>query len=220
MKRSLFVIVIGVFFVAGTAMAQEKGKEPTIDDTLAQIRAEQHVATNDKINPDKVSDKLLEQLGDAVMAERFPDKRQHQWMDNMMGGEGSASLDYMHRIMGYRFLQGYGGFGSYGFRRGGMMGGPYGGPGLGDNDPPYGYGYGMMGPGWGYGMMGGWPWIWWIVGIAVVVGLVVTVVVLATSRARRGTATTGETPLEILKKRLARGEITKEEFDKLKQDVQ
>ena len=129
MKKRLFAIAIAFFLAAGIAAAQEKTHEPTINDVLTQIRAEQHVTANDKINPDKVSAKLLEKLGDAVMSARFPDQKEHEWMDNMMGGEGSASLDYMHRTMGYRFLRGYSGFGGYGFnRRGGMMGGPgYGG---------------------------------------------------------------------------------------------
>ncbi len=78
MKIGLFAIVMAFFVVGGTALAQEKGGEPTVDGILTQIRTEQHVGANDQINPDKVTDKLLERLGDAVMARRFPDERQHE----------------------------------------------------------------------------------------------------------------------------------------------
>jgi len=120
MKKTILAIAMAFLFFPGTVLAQDKGKEPTIKDTLTLIRSGQHVASNDKINPDKVSNKLLEQLGDAVMAERFPNEKRHEWMDNMMGGEGSTSLAYMHRIMGYRFLQGYSGMPGYGFSGRGM----------------------------------------------------------------------------------------------------
>ncbi len=78
-------------------------------------------------------------------------------------------------------------------------------------------GSGMMGRRWGYGMTGGWGWIGWIVGIVIVLGIAAAVIVVI-ARKRRGAG--GESPLDILKKRLARGEINKEEFDKLKHDVE
>lgn len=38
-------------------------------------------------------------------------------------------------------------------------------------------------------------------------------------RALKGNERTTETPLEILKKRYARGKITKEDFDRMKKDI-
>jgi len=69
---------------------------------------------------------------------------------------------------------------------------------------------GMMG--WGCGM--GWPWpmmfIFWIVVIAGVVYFV-------RSKGRCGSS--GESALDILKKRYARGEINKDEYEKIKKDI-
>ncbi len=66
----------------------------------------------------------------------------------------------------------------------------------------------------GYGMM-----LVWIV-LLVAVGAIVYALI-----SRRGDETTAsryerETPLEILKNRYARGEITKEEFDRMKDDIE
>ncbi len=53
--------------------------------------------------------------------------------------------------------------------------------------------------------------------IAVIVAIVYLVKYLSrTSAGRHGL---GETPIDILKKRYARGEITKDEFDRMKQDL-
>jgi len=82
-----------------------------------------------------------------------------------------------------------------------------------------GYGYGMMGSGMmgGFGM--GWMSIFWIV----VLGLIIWAVVAAA----RGTGWSGnsdsgnrsESALGILKRRYARGEINKEEFEERKKDL-
>lgn len=83
-----------------------------------------------------------------------------------------------------------------------------------------GYGWGM-GPGmmgWGYGM--GWFGMILMVAfwIAVIVGIVFLIRWLAVSS--RGHKTSLEdSPLEILKRRYARGEINKEEFDQKKKDL-
>lgn len=77
-----------------------------IDDVMARIRAEAGVSENSEIEADRVSDALLEELGEALMSERHPDPEVHEWMDRMMGGEGSDSLALAHRRMGYNYLSG------------------------------------------------------------------------------------------------------------------
>jgi len=85
-------------------------------------------------------------------------------------------------------------------------------------------GWGMMGP----GMMGGWgfglPWIGGILMLAfwvlVIGGIVWVVQSLARDGGRPGTGTpNSETPLDVLKRRYAAGNITKEEFEAMKRDL-
>lgn len=74
----------------------------------------------------------------------------------------------------------------------------------------YGYGRGMMGFWFGGFLM----WITFIVVIAVAVYLIIR----STRSSTTDTLMT-ETPLQILKKRYARGEISKEEFDEIRKDL-
>jgi putative membrane protein len=83
-----------------------------------------------------------------------------------------------------------------------------------------GYGPGMMG--WGYG--GGW--FSSIIGIiflvAVVIGVFFLIRWMITASSKQGgrESGAGESALEILRKRYARGEINKEEFEEKKKDLE
>ncbi len=67
----------------------------------------------------------------------------------------------------------------------------------------------------GHWMYGGFMWIFWIL---VVVGLVFLIKWLV-QQGTSGESKHIETPLEILKKRYARGEIDKQEFEQKKKDL-
>ncbi len=81
------------------------------------------------------------------------------------------------------------------------------------------YGYGMMGP-W---MMGGFGWEGFMPIIMIVFwGLVIwgiVALVRGLSRGDADSATQADSALEILKKRYARGEITKQEYEERKKDL-
>jgi len=82
------------------------------------------------------------------------------------------------------------------------------------------WGFGMMGPGYmmGRGMMGGWyGGGFGGFGLLTMILLIVGVLLIARGLTRR--AAPDEAPLEILKRRLARGEITQQQFDELKKAV-
>ena len=76
-------------------------------------------------------------------------------------------------------------------------------------------GPGMMG--WGFG----WPWfifmfIFWV---AVFVALIFLIRWLIISSGQRGERHSEDSAIDILKKRYARGEINKEEFEEKKKDL-
>jgi putative membrane protein len=70
------------------------------------------------------------------------------------------------------------------------------------------YGYGM------HGMGGPFMGIMWIV-ILVLIGVGIYIIFKNKDLA----SDAGETPLDILKKRYAKGEITKEEYEQMKEDL-
>jgi len=75
----------------------------------------------------------------------------------------------------------------------------------------YGHGPGMM----GYWFGGFFMWAVFVVIIAVVVYLIIRA-----KRPQDEDVLMSETPLHILKKRYARGEISKEEFDEIRKDIE
>ena len=116
----------------------------------------------------------LETIGDYYMEQLHPGE-QHEYMDTMMGGEGSESLKQMHIAMAYRFYcsglsneatQYYGMIGSKYGMMGGMMGSVFGGM-MGSS-----FG-GMMGPSTmynSYGLWGGLNQILFTVALIVAIG--------------------------------------------------
>jgi len=210
---ALLLSAVPVF--ADTGLEGEHGKP--LEDVLQEIRDKQGLGPDEAIDPRKVSDEELEELGEAVMGIMHPDPRQHELMDQMMGGEGSRSLKSAHISMGYNYLAGNTGDPLSGMMSRGMMGGMMG---------------GMMESGMmGRGMMGGYrrnpsmffPFgglIMWVL-ILIIIGVVVYFIV----RTQRGVSgrnyisSRDETPLEIAKKRYARGEISREEYETIKKNL-
>lgn len=74
-------------------------------------------------------------------------------------------------------------------------------------------GYGNYGMGWFGGIF---MIVFWV---AVIVGFFLVVRWVATTSKKGEWGSRNETPLEILKKRYARGEIDKEEFERMKKDL-
>ena len=80
-------------------------------------------------------------------------------------------------------------------------------------------GWGMMGP----GMMGGFGWMWlmpvfWIV----ILGLIIWAIVASvrgSSKSMGSDSSKADSALELLKKRYARGEIDKQEYEEKKKDL-
>ena len=167
------------------------------------------------ISCDKLTDKQLETIGEYFMEQMHPGN-QHEAMHEMMGiEEGTEYHEQFHANIARMMYCGESGnmMGS-GMMNGGMMGSG-----------------GMMGMMpmmmnmMGGGMMGNYPasydysnygyWnIFWILLFAAVIFLIVLII------HRFGIKkTASETPLNILRKRFAKGEITKEEFEDMKKEL-
>ena len=204
------------------------GHGQSLDDVLEEIRTSQGIGSDDAVDCATVTDEQMEELGEALMSIMHPDPEQHALMDRMMGGEGSPMLTSMHRMMGARYLGCYSGGMMGGMMGGGMMGsglvgsglmssratgtGIMGGPMMGGGmSSGMGGGYGMMGPGLGSIIL-------WVILLAVVAALVYFLV--RVGRTHGHTGGVEGTPLEILSRRYAKGEITKDQFEAIRKDLE
>ena len=106
MKKIIATMVILILVMASitAAYADSTSTIKSIDAVVSDIRAELALKATDPINPDKVSNDLLEQLGDSVMEAMIGNHDLHEQMDARMGGDGSATLTSMHIRMGYEYL--------------------------------------------------------------------------------------------------------------------
>lgn len=76
---------------------------PTIASVLQDIYASQNMSGQTPVDCSQVSDDQFEKLGDAYMGNGITEA-QHTAMENMMGGEGSATLKQVHISMGRAYL--------------------------------------------------------------------------------------------------------------------
>jgi putative membrane protein len=76
--------------------------------------------------------------------------------------------------------------------------------------------WGTDGWGWGWGMGIIHGLLWWAI---LILGIIVLVRLLGRDSSRAGAPPPAETALDILKKRYARGEIGKQEFEEKKRDL-
>lgn len=195
MKKILLFTIAILLLSIGLVSAHEHNRE----------EAKQLI--DSKIDCDKLSDEQLDMIGDYYMEQMHPGEA-HEMMDKMMGGEGSDSLKQMHIQMARRLYcnEDVGGMMGSGIMN--MIMGPGGMNMMGTN---------MMGSSMG---SGSW-WLWGIVGMLFWIVLLVALVLLIIWLYKNitGKATKNDSALEILKKRFAKGDITKKEFDELKKEV-
>ncbi len=220
--------MVSLIVIPSAKTQAQENHGDSLDKVLNEIMQSQNVSSVDAIDRGKIADEQLERLGDAVMGIMVPSERQHELMDERMGGEGSDSLRAMHIMIGQRYLgfsdgtvpiggmggmMGFGGgmmnnvnFADVGVERGGgnfmnMMNG-----------------FGSSGMGYGLGWII--PLIFWALIIFGIVLLVRYLVGNKFSQAQNNPMANEKSSLEILKQRYAKGEIEKEEFDSKKKDLE
>lgn len=70
-----------------------------------------------------------------------------------------------------------------------------------------------------HGPYGGWMFFHFLFWILIIIGVVLLIVWLVRQPGRYDRGHGEESPLDILRKRYVRGEISKEEFEKMKKDI-
>jgi len=165
-----------------------------------------------KISCDNLSNEQLEEIGDYFMEVMHPGVA-HEQMHEMMGGEDSATVKSMHINMArmmycnegsgmsnmMNMIGGNNMMGSGGMMN--MMGGNMMSSGMMGNYPAY-YGYNSF-----------WNTFW----LVFLIGLISLIVWLIYKFTKKGEES--ETPINILQKRYARGEINKKQFEEMKKEL-
>ena len=209
--RKLLIFTLMVVFSFSVVSFADMMAPKSIDAVMTEIRQELKLNDSDKVDPAKVSPKMLEDLGDSVMEAMIGNSAMHDQMDNNLGGDGSSTLTAFHEKLGYNYLAGYPN-GMMDLMTGGMMsGGAVAGNRigtLGNNR------FGMMGSfGWGGAIIG------IILCLAVIAVIIAVIVILSRNNKYKKMGTYVETPLEILNRRFASGEMSKEEYDNMKRNL-
>jgi len=194
MKKIMILIILLSVLLTSQVLAQEHDFEDI--KSLMDSGASCSQLTNEQ----------LEEIGDYYMEQMHPGEA-HEIVDNMMGGEGSESLKQVHINMARRLycnenvyigygMMGYGGLIGIMNRVGGSMMGNY---------QPY----------YSYNNYGYWNLLWIVFLVAIII-----IIALMIYKFRVKKVFSSGTPLNILKKRFARGEITKKQFDDIKRDLE
>ncbi len=118
---SVFMIA-GVLFQAASAGSMA---EKPYEQIVQEILAKQGASPAGSIDCSKVSEADFEELGDSLMGRMAGNEGLHEQMDEMMGGEGSASLKSMHILMARNWLGCQARYGMMGGMRPMMMGNYY-----------------------------------------------------------------------------------------------
>jgi len=204
MKKILILTLSVMFLIVGaTLWAQEEGHGRAASVIIDEIKQNQGVASLSLIDADQVNPALLEELGDAVMGLMIGDERQHQWMDEMLGGEGSEQLASTHRWIGYNYLRNNGNLSTWGPH---MMGNRN------LNWPNRDWGYSSGG-------MMGWSGNWWGWIVITVIIIVIVVVLVALFLALQVKSKGSHDALDILRSRYAEGKISREEYQQISKEL-
>lgn len=173
-----------------------------------------------KIDCSKLTDEQLEAIGEYYMEQMHPGEA-HELMHKMMGIEEGTEYHKQFHVNIARMI--YCGDNNTGMMDSGMMGGNmmmpmmrmmmggYGGMGnmIGNT-----FDYGMMGNPFGYNYWGFLNIIWllfWITIIVLLIWLIYEFIIKGVGISKN--------PLEILKKRYAKGEITKKQFEEMRKEL-
>ncbi|HEY5535430.1 MAG TPA: SHOCT domain-containing protein [Ignavibacteria bacterium] len=221
MKKVVLILILSIFtsfVLAGVSFAAEMQLK-SVDTILTEIRAEQGISSSDKIDATKVSQATLEELGDSVMEAMIGNTAMHDQMDVRLGGDGSESLKAFHINIGINYLTDYPN-GMMNIMSGGMMGNNSTIVGGWNDDNISRNNNSGTDSRWNIsGMMGYLAYAGIAAGFFLLLLIVIIVlIVFGILRSKKITAA-HDTTSEILARRVANGEITKEEFDRMTKNI-
>ncbi|MDA3810572.1 MAG: SHOCT domain-containing protein [Spirochaetaceae bacterium] len=198
--RKMTLVLMGIFLIMNGwyLFAQDMDENRGIDEIIGELEKTQNTGSIQGIDVKKSDPKVLEELGDSVMGELIGDVQRHEWIDRMMGGDGSEQLASIHRSLGIQYIQNDGNLDSLNreFMGPGMMGGWR-------NSGNY-----------TGSMMGYWsPWSW-ILGFFLLAAIVIITILFLRKRGPSGSSALG-----LLNTRYVNGEISREEFQRIKEDL-
>lgn len=210
----IFILFIASFNIA---LAANDPSELNITNTINEIQETQQVDSLQKIDCDKVTDEQLEELGEASMGIMHPDSKQHELMDKMMGGEGSESLKAAHIMMGSKYLGCSAGMGMMGGKNSNMSMMSHWGNDKFESGKGCMMGNSIKGKHWGSSSSRTHhSWIFYIIKFIILGLFIVGIILLTRFFMHKGKE---ESSLQTLKKRYAKGEINKKEFEAIKKDI-
>jgi len=190
--KKIIMVIFGILLLSISLVSADGGHQSEIEEGKTLVESE--------IGCDKLTDEQLEAIGEYYMEQMHPGES-HEAMHEMMGiEEGTEYHERFHINIAKMRYCGDGGMMDSGGMMGmmNMMGG------------------GMMGrypASYEYSNYGYWN-MFWILLFATVIFLIVWII------RRFGIKNTAsETPLNILRKRFAKGEITKKEFEDMKKEL-
>ena len=206
------ILLIGIFLVSAN------GDHQTIAEEGKKL-------VDSGISCDKLTDKQLETIGEYFMEQMHPGE-QHEAMHEMMGiEEGTEYHEQFHANIARMMYCGESGnmMGS-GMMNGGMMGSggmmgmmPMMMNMMGGQNVQSGMMQGMMGNnpiGFSYNYWGFWNVVWLLFWIGIIVLIVWLIYKFIIKK-----EVVSETPVNILKKRYAEGEINKKQFEEMKKEL-
>lgn len=201
--HKLFLLgIVCLLGLLATTNSVSAHTDASADELIDEIKTEQSIDDLDDVDCDQISDEHFEELGDAVMSLMHPDEEEHELMDNMMGGEGSESLEARHIWMGKQYLGCFSET-STNFRGSMMMGGMM------NGYDEYDRGY-MMFDDNSYSDIA-----LWFIGF-LVLAVLLTLVVIAI---RLITKSNMPSAIDSLKIRYAKGDIDKKQFEQMKKEL-
>ena len=219
MKKTI-ILVLGILLTSLILVSANENHQTAFEEGKNLIES--------KVSCDNLSDEQLETIGDYLM-EQIHSGEAHEAMDEMMGGEGSESLKQMHINMAKTMYCGEGGsmMGS------GMMGGSgsmmgmmsmmMGGNIMNEQNTQTSMMQGLMNGqnnqgslmgSWGYGFGYSFWNILWSIFLIGVIALIIWFIYRFTKKGKES-----ETPVNILQKRYAKGDISKKQFEGMKKEL-